>query len=222
MIKSRSSTAYETIAQELSQEISSGTYRPGEPLPSSSELCQRFGVAPMTLRNALRLLEGHGLLALRQGRAPLVLARGDEAGSKREQVAKRLHADIIGGTYAAGSTLPSEQELMQKHSASRDTVRAALKDLEALGVVVRRRGLRRQVAGATGEADLAYLRTAARIREDIESGTYRLGAVLPGAETLGRTYGVSRPTVSAALDQLERSGVIERTTSGRRRVTEVN
>ncbi|MGW4897148.1 GntR family transcriptional regulator [Kitasatospora sp. NPDC004240] len=222
MIKSRSGTAYESIAKELSAEISSGTYPPGEPLPSSSELCQRFGVAPMTLRNALRLLESQGVLALRQGRAPLVLAPGEEAGSKREQIANRLRADIAGGTYAAGSTLPSEKELMQEHGASRDTIRAALKDLEAAGIVVRRQGLRRQVVGETSEADLAYLRTAARIREDIESGTYPLGAVLPGAESLGRTYGVSRPTASAALDQLEQSGLIERTTSGRRRVTEAN
>lgn len=60
--------------------------------------------------------------------------------SKREQLAQRLAERIADRTYPPGSRMPSEQALMREHGVSRVTVRNALGDLAAHGLVERRRG----------------------------------------------------------------------------------
>jgi DNA-binding GntR family transcriptional regulator len=55
-------------------------------------------------------------------------------------MAERLAAAIAAGEYAVGSKLPTEGELCEQFNASRFTVREAVKQLQALGLVVTRRG----------------------------------------------------------------------------------
>jgi GntR family transcriptional regulator, transcriptional repressor for pyruvate dehydrogenase complex len=57
----------EQIAQLLQTEISSGTLKPGEKLPSEALLCQRFGVSRTVVREATARLEYDGLIETRQG-----------------------------------------------------------------------------------------------------------------------------------------------------------
>src|ERR1700742_170512 len=56
-------------------------------------------------------------------------------------IAARLQRDIRLGRYDIGKLLPTESELMAKHSASRQTVREALRILNDQGLIVRRAGL---------------------------------------------------------------------------------
>ena len=64
------------------------------------------------------------------------------AGSPRhEQISAWLRAEIDEGTFAPDEKLPSENELCQRFSVSRVTVRRALQTLEADGLVYRRQGL---------------------------------------------------------------------------------
>lgn len=67
-------TAYETIAADLRADLLAGVYKVGDTLPSRQELCSRFGVAPMTIRNALSVLTGEGLIVLYQGKPASVVA----------------------------------------------------------------------------------------------------------------------------------------------------
>jgi len=55
------------ITQALRQEILSGVVPKGARLPPESELAQRFGTNRNTLREAIRSLEGLGLIQVRQG-----------------------------------------------------------------------------------------------------------------------------------------------------------
>lgn len=55
-----------------------------------------------------------------------------------EQVARTLTARVADGTYPLGSTLPSEPALAEELGVSRSTVRAALSELQQLGMVSRR------------------------------------------------------------------------------------
>lgn len=57
-----------------------------------------------------------------------------------KQIVFSLRDDITGGKYRAGDKLPSETELMEFFGVSRITVRAAIKELEEAGMVVRARG----------------------------------------------------------------------------------
>ncbi len=56
-------------------------------------------------------------------------------------IAARLQRDIRLGRYDVGKLLPTETELMAQHSASRQTVREALRILSDQGLIVRRAGL---------------------------------------------------------------------------------
>ncbi|MEM8632198.1 MAG: GntR family transcriptional regulator [Pseudomonadota bacterium] len=56
------------------------------------------------------------------------------------QIAEAIRAEIIAGSLAVGSRLPSEAELSDKFSVSRPTVREALKRLAAQNLIRTRRG----------------------------------------------------------------------------------
>lgn len=56
------------------------------------------------------------------------------------QISERLAQRIADQTYAVGSALPSENELAEEFAASRHTVRAALRQLQDVGLIARRRG----------------------------------------------------------------------------------
>ena len=55
---------YEEIARRLKDRIQSGTYPPGQKLPSEAELCREFSASRLSVRSAL----GQGLVCL-SGRA---------------------------------------------------------------------------------------------------------------------------------------------------------
>lgn len=68
------------------------------------------------------------------------------------QVARDLVAGITSGRFPVGSLLPTELELCKRFGASRHTVRAALRELQALGLVSRRKriGTRVEATQASG------------------------------------------------------------------------
>ena len=63
------------------------------------------------------------------------------------KVAEDIRAAIAAGDYAAGTRLPSENELAERYSVSRGTIRQAFAALRADGVIASRRGARRMVLG---------------------------------------------------------------------------
>ncbi|WP_423916386.1 GntR family transcriptional regulator [Caballeronia sp.] len=60
--------------------------------------------------------------------------------SLHRQIFLVLHDQITRGTYALGTALPNEESLCEQFGVSRVTVRRALSDLEARGLVQRRHG----------------------------------------------------------------------------------
>ena len=82
--------AYQQIADELHQHITSGRYPPGAELPTIAELAGSYEVSEVTARNALRWLERHGIIAIRHGKRSVVLEpEVDSTDSYRQ-----LHAQI--------------------------------------------------------------------------------------------------------------------------------
>lgn len=57
----------QVIVDQIKLLIRDGRLQPGDRLPSERDLCQRFGVSRVTVREALRVLEASGLLSIRVG-----------------------------------------------------------------------------------------------------------------------------------------------------------
>ena len=66
---------YLQIAAILRGEIERGVYSPGRPVPSETQLMQRFEVARLTARKAVRVLAGEGLVEVVPGRGAYVSER---------------------------------------------------------------------------------------------------------------------------------------------------
>ncbi|MGH3772152.1 MAG: GntR family transcriptional regulator [Pseudonocardiaceae bacterium] len=65
--------AYQRVAEDLRHAIATGTYHPGDQLPTLAELTSRYGIAVMTARDAIRQLVTDGLVVSRQGKGAYVL-----------------------------------------------------------------------------------------------------------------------------------------------------
>jgi GntR family transcriptional regulator len=66
---------YRQIADHLRDAIMRGRLHEGEQLPSESQLMEHYGVARMTVRNALRILLDEGITTAEHGRGVYVRAR---------------------------------------------------------------------------------------------------------------------------------------------------
>ena len=64
---STSGPAYRVLADALRSRILSGDLRPGDRLPTESELCETYGLSRSTVREALRVLTSERLLVTRRG-----------------------------------------------------------------------------------------------------------------------------------------------------------
>lgn len=69
-------SAYEAIVAQIESAIDSGELRPGDRLPSERQLMEQFRVSRPTVREAMRVLQATGVLAVHAGdpRGPEVLA----------------------------------------------------------------------------------------------------------------------------------------------------
>lgn len=59
--------AYQTLAEDIRAQITSGRLQPGERLPTEPQLCARTGVSRSTVREALRLLASQHLIVTTRG-----------------------------------------------------------------------------------------------------------------------------------------------------------
>jgi len=68
---------YVQVAGALRDEIQAARYAPGQKLPSVRALAERFGVAPMTITSALRMLKDEGVVSSIHGRGTFVREQGE-------------------------------------------------------------------------------------------------------------------------------------------------
>jgi GntR family transcriptional regulator len=64
--------AYAQLSNILRHSMATGILRPGDQLPSEAQLCERYGVSPMTVRRAINLLSDQGMVVAEQGRGTFV------------------------------------------------------------------------------------------------------------------------------------------------------
>lgn len=64
--------AYAQLVRILLGQIAAGAFRPGDRLPSEAQLCERYGVSPMTVRRVVNILADQGVVIAEQGRGTFV------------------------------------------------------------------------------------------------------------------------------------------------------
>ncbi len=64
--------AYAQLVRILLGQIAAGAFRPGDRLPSEAQLCERYGVSPMTVRRVINILVDQGVVTAEQGRGTFV------------------------------------------------------------------------------------------------------------------------------------------------------
>ena len=74
-------SAYTLVVDKLRRAIHFGEYGPGDRLPSERDLANQLGVSRMTVREAIRVLEGQGYVKSRRGATGgLMVVAGQEQG----------------------------------------------------------------------------------------------------------------------------------------------
>jgi DNA-binding transcriptional regulator YhcF (GntR family) len=108
---------YVQVAGALRAAILTKTVQPGEQLPSGSQLAKRYGVARMTVQQAIRLLRDEGLVVSRQGSGVFVRERtarpvGLRPVLERAFQQQRVSVDFFG--FTAETLLGAVQEPLDK------------------------------------------------------------------------------------------------------------
>jgi DNA-binding GntR family transcriptional regulator len=121
---------YHQIADDLRKAISTGELRPGARMKSSRELAGEYGVAAMTVHQAIRVLRDEGLVDSYQGRGVFVRSADSAAvrpvdvqGQIRE--VRDLVDDLAG---RVGETIEPELAELRQHIG---TLQAQLMELYA-------------------------------------------------------------------------------------------
>lgn len=63
----------DSVVEQMEEMIKSGTFQPGEKLPSVRQLCEMFGVGRSAVRDAITTLKGKGAVEVKQGEGAYVL-----------------------------------------------------------------------------------------------------------------------------------------------------
>jgi DNA-binding transcriptional regulator YhcF (GntR family) len=98
---------YQQVANALRAAILTRKLAPGEKLPSGSALASRYGVARMTVQQAIRVLRDEGLVVSRQGSGVFVRERTARAVALRPHVERAFEQPKVSIDFAgfSGETL---------------------------------------------------------------------------------------------------------------------
>ena len=139
----RPTSACELVVEQLRRAIHLGRFLAGDKLPPERELAKQLGVSRTTVRDAVKILEGEGLVESKRGAAGGLTVLERSAGASQKTLAGRLKA--IEAIY--------DYRLAIECSAARlASARRSKSDLAALGRQVKRMG---ELAAPPRQADEA-------------------------------------------------------------------
>lgn len=122
---------YRQIADALRAAIEAGELAPGERLPSEADLMRQFNVAQGTVRNALGLLRGEGLVLAEHGRGVFVRERPRLRRLSHDRFARR-HREAGKAAYLAEAEAESVKPSVDVYYVGPDKASADV--AERLGV----------------------------------------------------------------------------------------
>ncbi|MGH8905261.1 MAG: GntR family transcriptional regulator [Egibacteraceae bacterium] len=189
---------YHRLASELRRQIEAGVYRPGDQLPSESQLTERFGVSQPTVRAAVRVLRAEGLVVAVHGRGIFVRER-----RRLRRVSRNRYGRARGDQQLLTAHLRHEITWAGRAPAPEDI--AELMGIQpGDDVIVRRRTLYDRDTDKPTELGASYLPLA------IAAGTYLEEPEVVGKalflcveELTGRRYRKARDRFTARMPTVE-------------------
>jgi DNA-binding FadR family transcriptional regulator len=124
--------AYQLLADELRDQITSGQLQPGERLPTEPELCARTGVSRSTVREALRLLSSQHLIVTTRGVSGGSYVAKPDAATLADSLSRGVSL-LVSATPVGLSSLLEVRELVEVPMAGLVARRRTEADLAALG-----------------------------------------------------------------------------------------
>lgn len=191
--------AFRQIARELRAAIAGGDPAPGDRVPSEAQLMEHFGVARMTVRQALAELRAEGLLLAEHGRGVFVRPRPIVRRVASDRFA-RSHRDAGKAAFLAESAdvgTPSVDEIEVGQEAGPESVREALGLSGRAQVVSRRR--RYLIDGQPVELASTYVPLALAKGTAIERTDTGPGGVYARLEESGHRLAEFREDVGARM-----------------------
>jgi GntR family transcriptional repressor for pyruvate dehydrogenase complex len=138
----RTPASYELVVDQIRRAIRTGRFVAGQKLPPERELARQLGVSRTTVREALRVLQGEGLVETRRGRSggPVVLGDAISPAAMRRMVRDRLAEiddiyDFRGVVEAATARLAAQRRTEREAAHLRETVEVmtALAEADRVG-----------------------------------------------------------------------------------------
>jgi GntR family transcriptional repressor for pyruvate dehydrogenase complex len=123
-------SAVDAVREQLVALIREGKLAPHEQLPSEKELCDTFGVSRPTLREAIHLLVGEGLVDVRRGQGTFIRQPSSSAAIQADVLSLLLPKDL--------QEIQDARRLIEPEIAARAASRASDNDLDALDVLLDR------------------------------------------------------------------------------------
>lgn len=122
----------QAIVEQVKLLLRQGRLKPGDRLPSERELCERFGVSRVTVREALRVLEAGGLIDIRVG------ARGGAfvTSPTSQQIGEGL-ADLLNLSPLTAAQVTEARQVFELGIVPLVVERATDEDITALREMVR-------------------------------------------------------------------------------------
>jgi DNA-binding FadR family transcriptional regulator len=91
----RAPASYELVVDQIRRAIQIGRFLAGERLPSERELADQLGVSRTTVREAMRVLQGEGLIETRRGRSGgAVVTAPESTPAERRQIVRQRLAEL--------------------------------------------------------------------------------------------------------------------------------
>ena len=137
-------SAYEQVATRLRQRIRLGLLPPGERLPPERALAEQLGVSRVTLRDALGILQGEGLIERKRGAGGGAVILGQRRSPKevRAELQRQtgafdrileLRLVIEPGAARLAAERRTDSDLRRLHLSIEGLERAALRGREGVG-----------------------------------------------------------------------------------------
>jgi len=126
--------AYAVVVEHLRRDILLGRYAPGDKLPPEREHAEHLGVSRVTLREAVRVLEGEGLVEVRRGQRGGTVILGAQGTSAELRRSLRRRLDEVLGVQEfrlAIEPLAAARAAERRTTADLKELRRSVDDLKA-------------------------------------------------------------------------------------------